>query len=174
MFGPNGEIVFRFSEGTESYLGRVKSDGSGRSKVFPFPVQQPRSISPGKRWMVVSMKRDNEQSEGEYAVPLDGGPRRLLCPNFCWPTWSANGKYLYIPIELTSSRSPGKSLAIPLGPEEEIPAFRPESIGPQTRTELIAGAQIVGRAELVPGRDPAHYAYVETDIHRNLYRISLP
>lgn len=173
-FGPNGEILFRFSEGSRSYLGRAKPDGSGRSKVFPFPIDQLRSVSPEKRWVAAAMKRNDGETEGDFAVPLDGGPRLLLCTSFCWPTWSPDGKYLYIPLQPESSRSPGKSLAIPLGPGESIPAIPPEGIGPHTTPETIPGSRIVDRAELAPGLDPAHYAFVETTIHRNLYRITLP
>jgi len=32
----------------------------------------------------------------------------------------------------------------------------------------------MARGERVPGKDPRHFAYVNTTVHRNLYRISLP
>lgn len=38
----------------------------------------------------------------------------------------------------------------------------------------MSGAQSIGRADVVPGVDPTHYAYVTTTVHSNLYRISLP
>jgi hypothetical protein len=38
----------------------------------------------------------------------------------------------------------------------------------------VPGARSLNRAELVPSRDLSHYAYVNTAVHRNLYRISLP
>ena len=39
---------------------------------------------------------------------------------------------------------------------------------------VVKGSQLVPRAYLVPGKDPEHYAFVNTTVHRNLYRISLP
>ncbi len=41
-------------------------------------------------------------------------------------------------------------------------------------TTLVVGLIVGAIAKLlVPGRDPAHFAYVNTTVHRNLYRISL-
>jgi DNA-binding winged helix-turn-helix (wHTH) protein/Tol biopolymer transport system component len=173
-FGPNGEIFFRFSEGNFNYLGRMNADGSGRSKVFPVPANDFRAISPGKRWVVVAAKRADGRGVGEFAFPLDGGPSVLLCSTYCWPTWSPNGNFLYIPVELASRKSPGRSLAIPMGPGETLPKFPPGGIEPGSEASVIPGAQIVDRAELAPGLDPSRYAYVNSTMHRNLYRISLP
>jgi hypothetical protein len=39
---------------------------------------------------------------------------------------------------------------------------------------VVPGAQSVNRAELVPANDISHFAYVNTTVNRNLYRISLP
>jgi hypothetical protein len=39
---------------------------------------------------------------------------------------------------------------------------------------VVPGAQSIPRGELVPGRDAAHFAYVNTTVNRNLFRISLP
>jgi len=173
-FGPNGQIFFRFAEGNFNYLGRMNPDGSGRSKVFAAPVNELRAISPGKRWVTVAAKRADGRGVGEFAFPLDGGPPVLLCSTFCWPTWSPNGNFLYIPVDLASRKSAGRSLAIPMGPGETLPKFPAGGIEPGSDASVIPGAQIVDRAELAPGLDPSHYAYVNTTVHRNLYRISLP
>jgi DNA-binding winged helix-turn-helix (wHTH) protein/Tol biopolymer transport system component len=173
-FGPNGEIFFRFSEGNFNYLGRMNPDGSGRSKVFQVPANEFRAISPGKRWVVVAAKRADGRGDGEFAFPVDGGPPVLLCSTLCRPTWSPNGNFLYIPVELASRKSPGRSLAIPMGPGETLPKFPPGGIEPGSDASVIPGAQIVDRAELAPSPDPSRYAYVNSTMHRNLYRVSLP
>jgi hypothetical protein len=149
-------------------------DGSGRSKVFQIPINEFWGISPGKRWVDVTVKRADGRGVGDFAFPLDGGPPVLLCSTFCWPTWSRNGNFLYIPVELASRKSPGRSLAIPIGASETLPKLPPGGIGPHTDASVIPGAQIIDRAELAPGPDLSHYAYVNTTVHRNLYRISLP
>ena len=38
LFGPDGEILFLFAEGHFNYLGRMNQDGSGRSKIVPYPI----------------------------------------------------------------------------------------------------------------------------------------
>jgi DNA-binding winged helix-turn-helix (wHTH) protein/Tol biopolymer transport system component len=173
-FGPNGEIFFRFSESNFNYLGRMNPDGSGRSKVFQVPINEFRGISPGKHWVTAAAKRADGRGVGEFAFPVDGGAPVLLCSTFCWETWSPNGNFLYLPIELASRKSPGQSLAIPMGPGETLPKFPPGGIEPGSAASIIPGAQIVNRAELVPSPDPSRYAYVNSTVHRNLYQISLP
>jgi len=173
-FGPHGEIFFRFSEGNFNYLGRMNPDGSGSSKVFQAPANEFRAISPGKRWVVVAARRFDGRGVGDFASPVDGGTPVLLCSTLCSPRWSPNGNFLYIPIELASRKSHGRSLAIPMGPGETLPEFPPGGIEPGSDPGVIPGAQVVDRAELVPGPDPSRYAYVDSTMHRNLYRISLP
>jgi hypothetical protein len=99
---------------------------------------------------------------------------RLICASFCWPTLSPNGNFLFIPVEGQSRETPGRSLAIPVGPGETLPDFPPNGIEPGSDASVIPGAQVVERAELVPGNDLSHFAYVNTTVHRNLYRVSLP
>ena len=37
-FGPDGYILFRLTAGNTHYLARMNRDGSGRSKVVPYPI----------------------------------------------------------------------------------------------------------------------------------------
>ena len=108
------------------------------------------------------------------AVPVDGGTPRAICANYCIPAWSSTGRFLFIPVEEPSLTGPGRSLAIPVGPGEVLPEFPPGGVSPATPSSVVRGAEWIARGELVPGKDPAHFAYVNTTVHRNLYRISLP
>ncbi len=108
------------------------------------------------------------------AIPVDGGPPRLLCPMYCIPKWSSDGKFLFVTVERPSRTGPGRTLAIPVGLGESLPDFPPGGIKPRADASVVAGAQSVPRADFVPGRDPSHFAFVSTSVHRNLYRISLP
>jgi hypothetical protein len=94
--------------------------------------------------------------------------------SYCVPTWSANGKYLVIPVEPATRTSTGRSLAIPVGPNETLPDLPPGGLPPNTDQDIVKGALSIPRENLVPGKDPSHYAYINTTVHRNLYRISLP
>ncbi len=70
----------------------------------------------------------------------------------------------------------GRSLAIPVGLERR-PAwsFLQQELQPLADASGTPGAQSISRAgKIVPGMDLSHYAYVNTAVHHNLYRISLP
>ena len=108
------------------------------------------------------------------AIPLGGGSPRRICVSYCVPVWSSSGRFLFVPIEASSPATPGRSLAIPVGPGETLPELPPGGIQPLAEPSIVPGAQSISRAELVPGKDLSHYAYVNTAVHRNLYRISLP
>jgi Tol biopolymer transport system component len=175
-FGPAGTILFLQSEGTQNYLERVNQDGSDRARVLPYPIMGIESISPGRKWLVSSI---GEEDGGGVvpemvAIPLEGGAPRRLCANYCVPVWSPSGRFLYVPVEPASEKGPGRSLVIPVGPGEALPPLPEGGIGALTDARVVAGAQSIPRAELVPGESPGQFAYVKTTTHRNLYRISLP
>jgi hypothetical protein len=173
-FGPRGQILFQLTEGNFNYLERMNPDSSGRSRVAPYPIGEIQGISPGRRWVMAVAPLLDGKGAVPMAIPTDGGPPRIMCAGWCIPAWSSNGKWLFIPVEASSRTSPGRSLAIPVGPGENLPAFPPGGIRPLAEPSTVPGSRWVNRAELVPGEDPSHFAYVNTAVHRNLYRISLP
>jgi DNA-binding winged helix-turn-helix (wHTH) protein/Tol biopolymer transport system component len=175
-FGQGGEIVFQRGEGNVNYLERMKQDGSGRAKVFPYPIMEVNGISPGRRWLaaIVAYPQGKTVSPMVMAVPLDGGKPRRLCQSYCNPVWSSTGNFLFVSVEPSSQTSPGRSLAIPIGPGETLPELPPEGIALSAQPGVVPGSQSVDRAELVPGKDLSHFAYVKTTSQRNLYRVSLP
>jgi Tol biopolymer transport system component len=173
-FGPRGQILFQGTEGNFNYLERMNLDGSGLAKVVPYPINTIRGISPGRRWVMGSIPVREGAGVAYAAIPVDGGPPRTLCASFCIPQWSSSGKFLVIPVEAPSRTSPGRSLAIPVGPGETLPEFPRGGIEPFAEASVMTGAQSIARSEIIPGKDPSHFAYVNTAVHRNLYRISLP
>jgi DNA-binding winged helix-turn-helix (wHTH) protein/WD40 repeat protein len=175
-FGARGQILFRLAEGNVNYLEQMNQDGSGRSKVLPYPILEVQGISPGRRWLmaVAPFPDSGNVVPMEVAIPLDGGPPRRICESYCNPVWSSNGRFLFVPVEASSQTNPGRSLVIPIGPGESLPELPPKGIPPLAEPNVVRGAQSLNRAELVPGEDVSHYAYVNTTVHRNLYRISLP
>jgi DNA-binding winged helix-turn-helix (wHTH) protein/Tol biopolymer transport system component len=175
-FGPRGKILFRLTEGSFNYLEQMNQDGSERSKVVPYPIIEIQGISPGRRWLtaIVPYPVGKKAQPAEMAIPLDGGPPRRMCSGYCVPTWSSSGKFLFIAVDWGSGPTPGRSLAIPVGPAETLPELPPGGIEPGAEASVVPGSQSVNREQLVPGEDLAHFAYVKTTAHRNLYRISLP
>jgi hypothetical protein len=174
-FGPHGEILFQKTEGNMNYLEQINPDGSHRSKVFPFPVVEFQSISPSRRWVAAVVPSTKDRNlPSVVAIPLDGEPPRRICESYCNPRWSTDGKFLFVPVEESSRTSPGRSLVLPLGVGENLPELPAEGIAPLAEPSVVQGAESVGHAELVPGNDPEHYAWINTTVHRNLYRILLP
>src|SRR5580704_3353174 len=161
-FGPRGQILFLLTEGKFNYLEQMNPDGSGRSKVVPYPISEIQSISPGRRWVmaVVPFSKGNSGNVAPVAIPAEGGPPRIVCASFCVPMWSSNGKFLFIPVVEASRTSPGRSLAIPVGPGEALPELPAGGIKPLADANVMPGSQSVMRADLVPGKDPSHFAYV--------------
>ena len=135
-----------------------------------------KGISPGRKWLMAMAPYPHSSSVEPMvvAIPLDGGPPRRICASYCSPVWSSSGQFLVVPVEPSSPTTPGRSLAIPVGPGESLPELPLGGIPPLAEPSVVPGAQSLDRAELVPGRDLSHYAYVNTTVHRNLYRISLP
>lgn len=174
-FGAGGQIVFQQIEGNTNYLEQLNPDGSRRSKVFPYPILDFQSISPTGRWVIAALPgTSGETLPSMEAIPLDGEAPRSICAGYCRARWSTDGKFLLLSMEASSRTSAGRSLAIPLGPGESLPDLPAGGIEPRAQPSVVPGAQSVPRAELVPGINPGQYAWVNTTIHRNLYRISLP
>jgi DNA-binding winged helix-turn-helix (wHTH) protein/Tol biopolymer transport system component len=175
-FGPHGQILFRATEGNANYLEQMNQDGSSTSKVAPYPILQIQSVSPARKWVtaIVAYSDGSNKIPMVMTIPTDGGAPRRICATYCIPAWSSDGKFLYVPVEDASRKDPGRSLALPLGPDEALPPLPDGGIPPFAQPDAIPGAHSLNRAYLIPGNDPNHYAYVETTVHRNLYRITLP
>jgi DNA-binding winged helix-turn-helix (wHTH) protein/Tol biopolymer transport system component len=174
-FGRQGQILFRVSEGNFNYLEQMNQDGTRQSKVLPYPIIEVQGISPARKWLtaIASYPEGNKMVPMVVEIPLDGGSPRRVCASYCMPVWSSSGRFLFVPVEASSATTPGRSLAIPVGPGETLPEFPAGGIQQLAEPNVIPGAQSIGRAELVPGEDLKQYAYVNTTVHRNLYRITL-
>ncbi|WP_109485933.1 winged helix-turn-helix domain-containing protein [Occallatibacter savannae] len=176
QFGPQGQILFQKAEGGTNYVEQADPDGRNVSKVFPYPISDLQSISPARKWVILAAARPIEDHRQTIlAVSLEDGSQKILCTDHCTPNWSPDGKFLYITVEYVSRNSPGKAIAIPMGPGETFPAdFPADGIAPLADPSVVKGARAVPRSVLVPGMDPEHYAWINATVQRNLYRVSLP
>lgn len=174
-FGDRGQILFLHTKGNRNYLEQINPDGSHRSKVLPYPILEVQAVSPSRRWIIAAVPNTPESDlPSIMAIPLNGGAARHICASYCVASWSTDGKFLFVTVEAPSRTGPGRSLAIPLGPGENLPDLPAGGIAPLAEPNVIPGAESVARGEMVPGKDPEHYAWVNSTVHRNLYRISLP
>jgi hypothetical protein len=169
-FGPNDDVIFRFTEDNAYYIGAMKRDGTGRRKALPGPILNINSISPDRRVVIAAAVRPgspNRAAPGTNAFPLDGGPPRRICECATEPAWSANSRYFYMPFAPASRANPGgKTAAIPLPPGESLPLLFPD-------WSKIPGVKIIDHDNIAPGPNPSIYAYIKPSVHANLYRIPL-
>jgi Tol biopolymer transport system component/DNA-binding winged helix-turn-helix (wHTH) protein len=173
-FGPPGKLFFLRTEGDSWFLEEINEDGSGRQKVLSFPIVDGLvTLSPYRRWVMTTFSV--QDSEPQFrANSLEGDAPKTYCAAACIPTWAPNGKWLYIPVEHASGANPGRSLAIPVGPGETLPEFPVGGLKLNAQPADMPGSQSVNRESLIPGPDPSHYAYLNSSMHRNIYRITLP
>jgi Tol biopolymer transport system component len=177
-FGPDGQILVRLSDGKNHYLARMNRDGSGQSKVVPYPIGNVQHISPDRRWITVITTTPDESFGslgGTFAVPIAGGAPRRICSG-CPVIWSPDGKFLYAGVQPESRESPGTTRVFPLSPGEMLPTL--PRLGMRNATpddpKLFPGAYLIDAYGISPGPDPSVYAYVKTRMHRNLFRITVP
>ncbi len=173
-FGAGGKILFQFAEGNANYLEQTALDGHKRSRLVPFPIEEFQGVSPGGRWaMAVVAESPRSTHPTLVAIPLDGSPPRRICAGYCVPRWSSSGRFLFVPVEASSNGNAGRSLLFPVGPNERLPELPPAGITVLPAPDDVPGAKAIPLADLVPGKDPAHYAFVRTSVQRNLFRVSL-
>ena len=173
-FGAGGQILVQQTEGNKNYLEQIDSDGSHRAKIFPYPIGEIESVSPGRRWVTAEVPRAPDTGlpaiSGNSPGPRSPAAhlRTLLLsevvhgrevPVCVYGGFVANQSGA----KPGNSRRSGETLHLAVG---GIPRLAEPSV--------VQGAESVERGALVPGKDPAHYAWVNLTVHRNLYRISLP
>jgi DNA-binding winged helix-turn-helix (wHTH) protein/Tol biopolymer transport system component len=175
-FGPAGQVLFRFTDDNANYVGRMNEDGSGRSKVVPYPISTFQGISPDRRWLIAITPQKPEKTATFMAIPTGGGSPRPICAGgrVCPSAWSPDGRFLYVSIEATSRTSPGRTVAIPVAPDTGLPDLPEAGIQSIEEALAIPGTQVVERSNVIPGLDPSTYGYIKTTAQRNLFRIALP
>jgi serine/threonine protein kinase len=169
-FGPDGRIVFRSFDGTNHYLEQINLDGSGRSRVVPYPIGNLFFISPDRRW-ITTVATMPDGMGGTYAVPIAGGTPQRICS--CTVMWGPDGKFLYLFVQKPSLADPGKTLVIPLQPGEMLPKLPALGMPRSYDPKLLPGSYLTEPYGMSPSSDPSVYAYVKTTMHRNLFRIPL-
>ena len=172
-FGTPGKIFFYRMEGNSRYLEEINEDGSGRQKLLPSPVFDDVRFSPSRRWLFTAFGTKGSDVQFK-AVSLQGDSAKTYCSTPCYPYWSPDGKWFYVPVEHATINSAGRCLAIPIGPNETLPEFPAGRIKPGAEPSVIPGSVSINREWVIPGIDPTEYAYLSVKTQRNLYRITLP
>jgi Tol biopolymer transport system component len=175
-FGPNGQVLFRLTDGKTVYLAQMGRDGTARTKVVPFPIINIWGISPDRRFVILFARAPESKipnAVDTMAIPIAGGPPRRIC-HACETTWSPNGKYFYVGIAPPSRTDPtGRMVAIPVPAGETLPSLPAAGIRTEAEALAIPGARTIEQGGIAAGSDPSTYAYVKSAMHANLFRIPL-
>jgi Tol biopolymer transport system component len=175
-FLPNGQVLFRLTDGKAHYLARMGKEGANQKKVVPFPIIDTVSVSPDRRFAILfvpALESKIPDAVDTIAVPLEGGPVRHICAT-CSATWSPDGKYFYLAFVLRSRTDPsGGTLAIPVPSGETLPPLPTAGIHSEAEGLAIPGARVIDQGDIIARPDPSTYAYVKTTMHANLFRLPL-
>lgn len=171
-FGARGDVLFEFTEGSSNYLGHMNPEGSSRAKLVPYPISSIGEVSPQGRWVTALIPLP-DGTRAPVAIPTAGGPASIICSSYCETQWSLDGSSLIVSVENASTTSPGRSWVVPLGPDENLSAVPANGITAKTQQTDIPGSRLLLRANFIAGKDLAHFAYVKSTSHFNLFRIEL-
>jgi hypothetical protein len=170
-FGANGEVVFRLLDEHVNYLGRVSKDGSGRQRLSSIAVIEKLDVSPDGEWVLAGATAEaRDGSNRMVAIPLHGGVAQTICDERCRPRWSADGRTFYVDVFTGAMR--GKTVAIPVPTGRTLPVVPDGVVDGNDAWATAAGARALDRSESdQPGI--GRYAFVKTNVQRNLFRIPI-
>jgi len=160
-FGPDGELVFR-SLSENNALVRIKTDGTGRERITA-PVLDKLSVSPNGEWVIALVP-----GGATTAVPIHGGLAKTICARRCYPTWSSDGRFLYV-----AYPGGGTTFAIPIPAGKSLPDLPAAGIHNAAAGAELRGVRMIEHGSISPGPDPSTYVFTKADLQRNLFRIPL-
>jgi hypothetical protein len=170
FFLPNGDLIFRAIEGGSSFLYRMKTDGTGRSKISSERILDIAAVSPDGRWVVAGAPNsDEEHTAVMKAFPVYGGAPVPLCVDYCTLYWDTAGRYAF----LSFVEHGGSSYAMPVMHDVGLPKLPPAGFA--RGQDFINAKPNIAIPWLVQSAiSPSVYAYTRETTRRNLYRIQLP
>jgi hypothetical protein len=171
MFLPNGNLVYRASEGGKNYVYTRQPDGSGRKKLLDKAVLDLTAVSPDGRWIVV-WEKDDADKDHPYrtlAYPNGAGKPVMICAA-CLVSWSLNGRYLALQLGLPPQTT--STYLLTVSGESGLPKLPPEGLSSPEDLKKLHETMLSQRADSV--LLPQKYSYTMMSIRRNIYRVPIP
>jgi len=178
FFGPDGDILFRMSDGVKNYLFDMNLDGSKRRKVLGDPIIGFDGVSPDRSLAVVNIPVNEVVTTAVFAVSLRDQSRTRICPAECLAKWSPDGSRFVV--EPVLAGSVGKAVSIPVAKGESIPQLPSLGVRSLADAAALPGSTVVDLsasglgAFITPGLSKDSFAFARTVSHRNLFRVSIP
>jgi eukaryotic-like serine/threonine-protein kinase len=171
VFLPNGDLVYRASEGGKNYIYTRQRDGSGRKKLLEETILDLTAVSPDGRWIAVLAKDDTDKDHPyrTLAYPNGGGEPVTLCA-LCFLRWSVDGKYLIV--QFFPAPHSVETYSWPVSAERGLPDLPPEGLsGPEDSRKTNRVTVLPKGVDSMLG--PEKYSYTMTNVRRNIYRIPI-
>jgi DNA-binding winged helix-turn-helix (wHTH) protein/Tol biopolymer transport system component len=159
-------VFYRGLGNQANYLHCVNLDGSNDSRMLSTPILNFFAVAPDASSVILDKPVDGGLA-ASWLISLQGRGERLIGRGWFPSHWSRDGKALYV--EIGSGGPPissGRTAVVNLN-ADGMPG---ESILP-----VAPGTKIIPQPEdaLAVGPDPSIYAYVKSEMRRNIYRIPL-
>ena len=169
-FLPDGDLLARFSEAGINSLYRMHADGTNRHQIGSTNIFDLYGTSPDGRWALVSANQPGpDRAPGQFAFPVQGGDSVLLCTVICYMNWDVNGELMLF--SLFGQGNQG-TYVLPVFPATGLPNLPTHGIAQAGDLKNVRGAQFLP-VVVDSAVSPSLFAFTRTNIHRNLYRISL-
>jgi eukaryotic-like serine/threonine-protein kinase len=170
-FLPDGELLFRSTEGGLNFLYRERQDGTAREKIVSDPILDFHAASPDGKWVIAGAKVSDVENPNSViaAYPVEGGASVRLCHTYCLCDWDVHGSFFYM--TLPDSGDPN-TYFLRLRAGSGLPDL------PATGVVATSDLNSNKRARTVPhaigsaaGLDI--YSFTQFTVRRNIYRIFL-
>ena len=169
------EIVFTAIENDRNFFYRMKTDGSGRERIANIPAIGDFGGSTNGEWIAALVPFAGQGSNWQtVALKIHGGDVRKICAFYCASRWSADGKFLYVDPDISSSASTGRTFVIPIQPGKSFPEIPAGGISTPADLRKLPGVRVIERSDLSPGPDPSTYVFARKEFQSNLFRLALP
>ena len=169
-FGSGDNVYFCSREGRQSFIYRVKEDGTARRKVLPDPILELTAVSPDGRWLVVWTSIHGAEPATAQMIYGTAGERPVRLCDSCFAGWTPDRKSLWAYFDDMAGMSDPHTFLIPLPPGSSLPAI---PTGGLQSSKVPRGARVLAHWA-VPGPVPGVYTFTKTSTRRNLYRVPLP
>jgi Tol biopolymer transport system component len=167
-FAPDGDILFRRSDGAATFVYRVRPDGTGMRKAIEQAIPLLGDVSPDGRFIGGWTTLPGSESSMAQLFPLNGGAPLPVAAFISWSRSSSGGTVSFS----IGTIADGRSYVVPLRPGEMLPPMPAAGLRSEDDVARLPGARRVD-ALTVPGPSPDVYAFHRTTTQRNLYRIPL-
>ena len=171
MFLPNGDLVYRATEGGKNYIYTRQLDGTGRKKLLEQAILDLDAVSPDGRWIAVLEKDDTDKNHPyrTLAYPIGGGKPVTLCA-LCYLNWSVDGKYLAV--QFHPAPQSVETYLFPVSAESGLPRLPPEGLSAPEDSRKANRVTVLPKG-VDKAFGPEKYSYTVTNIRRNIYRIPI-